>query len=106
MGDLGPGALWAIYVVTVLVIFAILAGVFRMILSLSLFLGLVAGIIIVAFVPKEIEGMSEIYAFVSLAAVSSFLLIASVIWIIIEFYQNPDLPIVKFRYRRLVTTVE
>ena|SRR3990167_4814718 len=83
---LNSPTLWGIYIATVVIVYALLAFLLSLPVPLSLFLALLVGIAIVGFVPKEISTSHSRTSYITLAAISSFLLIASAVWLLIYYY--------------------
>ncbi len=76
-------SIWLLYVVVVIIAYLIFAYLLHWEAPFSLFLAFVIGILVVFFVPKSITNAGEVVAATSLSVLSSFLVVASFVWVIV-----------------------
>lgn len=76
--------IWLLYIIAIIVAYLIFAYLLKWGVAFSLFLAFVVGILVVFLVPKNVTNAGDVAAFTALTAISSFLVIASFVWVIVS----------------------
>lgn len=77
-------SIWILYVIVVIAVYLIFAYLFKWGLAFSLFLAFVIGILVVFLVPKQMTGAGDAASYTLLAGVSSFLVVASFVFVLVS----------------------
>lgn len=80
---LNRASIWLLYVVVVIVVFALAAYALKWSTATSLFVALLIGLLAIFIAPKEVGGLGDTASYSILAGVASFLLVASFVWVLI-----------------------